>query len=162
MFQVGPRSGDLVRRWAARTRVPFADSISEAAYARMPNDTDFSITRDLGRPGLNFAFLGGVEVYHTPLDDLERLDPASLQHQGEHLLAGMEAGDVASFDEATRPVWLTLLGTTFVLSNSTTLLLSLFTGLAASGSRADCARGAARIRGRCRARSQGPCSCSPS
>ena len=134
MFQVGPRSGDLVRRWAARTRVPFADSISEAAYARMPNDTDFSITRDLGRPGLNFAFLEGVEVYHTPLDDLDHLDPASLQHQGEHLLAGMEAADVARFDEATRPVWLTLLGTTFVLPGSSTLALALLSlGLAVVG-----------------------------
>lgn len=115
MFQVGPGSGDLVREWAARAPHPFADSISEAAYARMPNDTDFSVTRDLGLPGLNFAFVGGVEVYHTPLDDLAHLDPRSLQHQGEHLLAGLEAADVARFEDAGRSAWLTLLGTTWVV-----------------------------------------------
>lgn len=114
MFQVGPGSEALMREWAARAPHPFADSISEAAYARMPNDTDFSVTRELGLPGLNFAFVGGVEVYHTPLDDLEHLDPRSLQHQGEHLLAGLEAADTARLQDAGRGAWLTLLGATWV------------------------------------------------
>ena len=38
-------------------------------------------------PGLNLAFTNDYSRYHTPLDNLDNLDPRSLQHQGETALA---------------------------------------------------------------------------
>src|SRR5262249_4145856 len=37
--------------------------------------------------GWNFAFVGGLYYYHSPEDTPANLDPRTLQHQGENLLA---------------------------------------------------------------------------
>ena len=81
--------------WLARAlrRVPhpLATSLAPAVYERLPNDTDLTVLRAAGLPGVNLAFAAGVDRYHTPLDSLARLDPASLQHQGESALALVRA-----------------------------------------------------------------------
>lgn len=116
LFQAGPGSADLLRGWSSASALPLCDGITAAAYERMPNDTDFSETLAAGRAGLNFAFLGGVEVYHTPLDDFEHLDPRSVQHQGEHLLAGLLAADGVVFGEQSPVTWVSpFLGGLWVL-----------------------------------------------
>jgi hypothetical protein len=70
---------------------PTATSLSEEVYARMPNDTDLTVFIERDIPGVNFAFIDGVARYHTPLDDLTHLDPASVQHQGQNALAVVRA-----------------------------------------------------------------------
>ncbi|MCZ7652194.1 MAG: M28 family peptidase [Thermoanaerobaculia bacterium] len=87
MFETGERNLDLVRLLAAHGRRPAATSLSYEIYRRLPNDTDFSVFKRAGLPGLNFAFIGEPLVYHTPLDDRPGLSPDSLQHQGEQALA---------------------------------------------------------------------------
>lgn len=62
-------------------------SYSYEVYRRLPNDTDFTVFRPEGVAGLNFAFIHGGVGYHTGQDNLERLNPRSLQHQGEIALA---------------------------------------------------------------------------
>jgi Zn-dependent M28 family amino/carboxypeptidase len=44
-----------------------------------------------GIPGYNFAFIGNVAHYHTPLDRRENLDPRSLQQQGDAALTLADA-----------------------------------------------------------------------
>lgn len=87
LFETGPRSGGLVERYARVAPHPFGTSVAPAVYARMPNDTDFSVFRQAGLPGLNFAFLGGGAAYHRPADRREALDAGSLQQHGEAMLA---------------------------------------------------------------------------
>ena len=58
-----------------------------ALYKLLPNDTDFTVFRPAGIPGLNFAFGEGLEAYHSPLDTPEHLSLASLQHHGSYGLA---------------------------------------------------------------------------
>jgi MFS family permease len=53
----------------------------------LPNDTDFTVYKTVDYQGFNFAFLGDVEHYHTPLDRWENTDLGSLQHQGANALA---------------------------------------------------------------------------
>ena len=65
----------------------------------MPNDTDFSVYRDRGLMGVNFAFAGGVALYHSVLDDPDHLDPGSLQHHGDNawgMLTAFGERDLAS------------------------------------------------------------------
>lgn len=64
-----------------------ASSLADFIYKLMPNDTDYSVFAQRGVHGFNFAFLGGLRHYHTPLDNLELLDARSVQHQGEQVLA---------------------------------------------------------------------------
>jgi hypothetical protein len=86
MFQArgGPEAIAALARSAPLAR---ASSLADFVYKLMPNDTDYSVFSSRGIHGFNFAFLGGLEVYHTPRDDLEGLDASSVQHQGEQALA---------------------------------------------------------------------------
>jgi hypothetical protein len=68
-----------------------ASSLFYPVYARLPNDTDLTVFKRHGLPGVNFAFIGGQPRYHTPLDDVGHVDLASLQHQGQNALAIVRA-----------------------------------------------------------------------
>jgi MFS family permease len=86
MFETGAGNLDVVR---ALRKVPGAraTSLSTAVYRRLPNDTDLSELVLLDKPALNFAFIGGVQRYHTAEDDVAHLDQGSLQHHGNSALA---------------------------------------------------------------------------
>jgi len=91
LFETGEDDAHLIGLYAGAVERPNASSLSVALYRRMPNDTDFTVFRERGLPGANFAFIGDVAAYHTDRDRLERLDPASLQHQGDQALALLRA-----------------------------------------------------------------------
>lgn len=108
MFETGAGNLDAVR---VLRRVPGvrASSLSVTVYRMLPNDTDLSEMVALGKPMMNFAFIGGVENYHTTQDDTTHLSRGSLQHHGVQALAlarelGNETlprpvtGDAAFFD----------------------------------------------------------------
>jgi hypothetical protein len=86
MFEVGVDSGWIVRRFAESCARPMGNSAAAAVYERMPNDTDFTVFKQAGKTGLNFAFAGDVVHYHTPRDNTDVLDPRSLQHEGDCVL----------------------------------------------------------------------------
>ncbi|MFT7170717.1 MAG: hypothetical protein ACI80K_003867 [Paracoccaceae bacterium] len=88
LFETGSGNEWILRAFRAEASAPSATSVSSEIYKRMPNDTDYTVWRDRGVPGLNFAFIGGVNRYHTPLDNLANLSKASLQH---HVTNGLQA-----------------------------------------------------------------------
>lgn len=90
MFETGPGNLDVVRV-LRRIRGVRATSLSTAVYRKLPNDTDLSELAVLDRPAMNFAFIGGVERYHTTEDDVAHLDPRSVQHHGNQALALVRA-----------------------------------------------------------------------
>jgi MFS family permease len=87
MFETNPGNGWVVREFARADPYPVASSLFFEIYERMPQDTDFSIYKQAGVAGLNFAFVEGADAYHRPTDTVENLSAASLQHHGEHALA---------------------------------------------------------------------------
>jgi len=95
MFETGPDNDWIAGAFARGASQPSTTSLATALYREMPNDTDFSVFRKRAIPGLNFAWIGGVSRYHTPLDDLAHLDPRSLQH---HVTNGLDA--VRALDSA--------------------------------------------------------------
>lgn len=103
MFETGSHTRWLMPLLARGVRRPLANSLFYAMYRRLPNDTDFSVFKRHGLDGLNFAFIGGVARYHTPLDDLAHLDPRSLQSQGEHALESVRALANARLSEPRMP-----------------------------------------------------------
>jgi hypothetical protein len=86
MFETGPGNLDVVRMLRAARDVSAA-SVFTAVYRAIPNDTDLSELAVLGLPALNFAFVDGVERYHTSHDDVAHLDPGSVQHHGAQMVA---------------------------------------------------------------------------
>jgi hypothetical protein len=87
MFETGRDAGadiDLLRKVA---RQPQALSLTSFLYARMPNDTDFTLARNAGVPGFNYAWLGRAFDYHSPTSTPAALDRHALQDMGDQVLA---------------------------------------------------------------------------
>ncbi|MDZ4772419.1 MAG: M20/M25/M40 family metallo-hydrolase [Planctomycetota bacterium] len=86
MFETSTGNRSLIAALAAGVPHPSATSVAYELYKAMPNDTDMTVFKEAGLAGVNFAFIGGVSRYHTPLDDIAHLDVRSLQHIGESAL----------------------------------------------------------------------------
>ena len=87
LFETGPNNRPVIEAVARIAPDPIGSSFFYALYKLLPNDTDFTVFRPAGIPGLNFAFGEGLEAYHSPLDTPEHLSLASLQHHGSYGLA---------------------------------------------------------------------------
>ena len=112
LFETGEGDGWLIEHFAREARRPFTTSLAREVYKALPNDTDFSIFRDHGKSGANFAFIEDVQNYHTPLDDLENLDRGSLQHHGDNvqaLLRSIWQVDLGQVQKSER-VWFDVAG----------------------------------------------------
>lgn len=91
MFETGGANAWAARLYAKNVPHPATSSIFYAVYKQLPNDTDFTVFRAAGYEGLNFAFIGDVMRYHTPLDNLANVNPGSVQHQGDNALPSLVA-----------------------------------------------------------------------
>jgi len=87
MFETGLKDGAMVGQFSRTADNPTASSLAGYIYSHMPNGTDFTVTRDLGYPGLNFAFIGRPFDYHSPSSTPETLQLGSVQHMGQQVLA---------------------------------------------------------------------------
>lgn len=120
MFETGRGNAEtiaLYRQAAPRfTGGPSSNALAVVVYENMPNGTDFTIPKDRGLPGLNFAFIGRPAQYHSPTSTPDALDQGSLQHIGSQAL---ESADVMlrtpRLPQATRNVvYADLMGWTII------------------------------------------------
>jgi hypothetical protein len=109
MFETTPGHRWLIDLLARSVERPDTSSLFYEVYKRLPNDTDFTVFKRAGKEGVNFAYLGDVNSYHTPLDNLRNASRRSLQHHGDNVLGMVRAlaaadlghrqgGDVVWFD----------------------------------------------------------------
>jgi hypothetical protein len=117
-YLTGMSSGNawLMREFARAAPDPFAGSIVDAIQRIGTGSTsDWREFTEAGLPAFEFGFFEGKAHYDSPLDNLQYLDPRSLQHQGEYALAlthhfgnvalpGPAAGDAVYFDLLGRVV----------------------------------------------------------
>jgi hypothetical protein len=101
MFETGRANDWAARLYGRSVKHPVTSSIFYTAYQQLPNDTDFTVFKDAGLDGFNFAYIGDVVHYHTPLDNLANVNPGSLQHQGENALDSIVALANADFSGLT-------------------------------------------------------------
>ena len=86
MFETGAGNAAMIALFAQGVAHPVADSMAVLAYRLMPNDTDFTVSREKGLPGFNFAMLGRPQYYHSPRATVDRVDPRTLQDLGDQAL----------------------------------------------------------------------------
>lgn len=86
MFETSGGNARMVAALAAGANAPMGSSALYDLYQLLPNDTDMTAYKAAGLPGLNFAAIEKAYTYHSPLDTLDRLDPATVQHLGELML----------------------------------------------------------------------------
>ncbi|MEU3554836.1 M20/M25/M40 family metallo-hydrolase [Streptomyces fragilis] len=112
MFETGAHSAGLVP--ALTDRVPVTTSLAYEVYRLLPNNTDFSVFREAGATGMNFATVDGSANYDNPTDDLAHASEASLQDMGDTALAAtrrLGAADIPAIRKADAATYFTLGGT---------------------------------------------------
>ena len=87
MFETSRGNAELSALFADTVPDPRGDSSMVEIYRNLPNDTDFTEFKAAGFDGMNFAYIEQPAFYHTAGDSLANLDPRSLQHHGDNMLA---------------------------------------------------------------------------
>src|ERR1051325_3322500 len=87
MFETSEHNESLIDNLAESGPPPFANSMMRDIYKQLPHDTDFTVFRDAGYAGLNFAPINGFSFYHSAGDNLENVSDRTLQQMGSFMLA---------------------------------------------------------------------------
>lgn len=116
MFETSAQNGWLIREFAKAAPHPVSHSLAYELYKLLPNDTDLTVFRNGGLAGLNFAYIDGLQSYHTQLDSVSELDERSLQHHGSYALALARHFGNLDLREVRAPdnVYFDLLGTKLI------------------------------------------------
>ena len=114
---------------------PEAESFTDALFAIIPNDTDFTEYRSAGWWGVDIVITGDSWAYHSPQDDAAHLDPGTLQHYGELSLGLtrdlLDRDLLALEDTADDPVLTTLPGGILQIPAGVLLALAVIAPVAA-------------------------------
>ena len=125
LFETGPGTSPALRAWASATR-PRGGSYMQSIYDALPNDTDFSVLKELpGVSGVNFAAAGDGYTYHTDRDRADRVTTGVLREAGRNvfdIVSGLDAMTTLAPEPAS-PMYFSLL-------DRTAFLTSLRTGVA--------------------------------
>jgi len=112
LFQTSPGDGRLVDLYARVTPHVATSSLYGEIFKHLPNDTDMTTVLRAGLTGYNFAMIGDVAQYHTPLDRRENIEPAGLQQHGEAVTALAQALSDTDYDtlKGSDSIYLDVLG----------------------------------------------------
>ena len=95
MFETGRGNAETIGLFSRAARRAdggaSSSSLSIFVYENMPNGTDFTIPKDRGIGGVNFAFIGRPSQYHSPTATPANLDQGALQHIGSQALEATDA-----------------------------------------------------------------------
>ena len=152
MYETSEGNLALMRELAAAVPQPRATSLAASIARLLPNSSDFYVFRKAGLAGLNFAFIGAPENYHTPQDTPENLDLRTLQQAGDYALPlarRLADEDLSGFSRSNDAdaIFFNLLGNWLVIYPRSWarplgfLVLALFLAVAVIGVR----RGAVRL-----------------
>jgi hypothetical protein len=126
MFQTSDGNDWLIDELAESVSRPVANSLSADIYKHLPNETDFTVFKQAGMNGLNFAYIEGVGVYHSSLDNMANLDERSLQHHGLYALAlarRLGNSDLNGPINRSEAVYFDLFGRTLIHYSRTTAIV---------------------------------------
>lgn len=79
MFQTSDKNSALVESYSKVNGGAFTSSIADFVYGAMTNFTDFEIFGE--KTSLDFANVGGTDVYHTVLDNKDNVNRSSLEQE---------------------------------------------------------------------------------
>ena len=136
MFETGDNNGGLIREFAKAGVHPVASSLFSSIYKLLPNNSDFTMFKEVGISGLNFAFIDGLIYYHTQRDNLANASSRSLQHHGETMLGLIRRLGNLDLEHIQKPdaVFFNLIGSIFInYSEQWIVLLGIFTSLLFAG-----------------------------
>ena len=89
LFETSAGNERIMELYDQRALSPFTYSLTTVVYSFMPNFTDFTIIKDT-LPGVNFSTIADINHYHTDLDNLDNINPKSIQHYGAQVVPMVE------------------------------------------------------------------------
>lgn len=113
LFETSQGNAALIGAFAASAPHPVGDAAMAALYEAGAQNTDFTVFRDAGFGGLNFALIDGIAAYHHPADTPEHLESSSLQHHGANMLGltrGLGVVDLRGFNSGRDATFFTVFG----------------------------------------------------
>jgi hypothetical protein len=115
MFETSSGNNELIRQFDQASPRSMASSVFYEIYKLLPNDTDFTVLNNAGAQGLNFAYLDGIQHYHTLLDNAQEINPRTLQDLGANALAlTKHFGNTDLGPKTTNAVYFNVLGATLI------------------------------------------------
>lgn len=101
LIETNGGNANLIKQFvAAHPKFPVANSLAYSIYKMLPNDTDLTVFRRDGNiEGFNFAFIDDHFDYHTKMDNYERLDRNTLEHQGSYIMPLLHHFSQANLDQ---------------------------------------------------------------
>lgn len=103
MYEISQGNGWLIAQLARAHCHPITTSFMADVYNSMPLGSDFTAFKMAGMAGMNFAFIDGLEKYHTARDTVENLNVRSLQHHGVYALRLARLLGNQPLDQVTQP-----------------------------------------------------------
>lgn len=111
MFETGADNLGLIKAYGAHAKNPNANSFSAAIYNKMPNGTDLTQAIKAGITGLNFAFTGDENSYHTRLSTPEHLNLGSVQNMGDQVFpTALYLANSNSFEQKGDAIYSDIIG----------------------------------------------------
>lgn len=99
IFEITGPTAPVVEAYQRHASTPSLSTMYTDIYRMLPNGTDAVAYAEAGWTTAGMAFIGGMERYHTPRDDLDHLSPSSVQDLGEQALAMTRGLAGADLDE---------------------------------------------------------------
>jgi Peptidase family M28 len=132
MFETSRPNAAAISWFAGAAGRPSANSLATDVYRLMPNYTDVNSFSERRWLMLNLAPVGNETRYHSPGDTVEALDPATLQHMGDQVLALAKAPPTGSVVAGNR-IFMDVAGSALIslpLAAGVVLLILLLAGFA--------------------------------
>ncbi|KTL61700.1 hypothetical protein AA106_07945 [Photorhabdus laumondii subsp. laumondii] len=109
LFETSEKNFDLISKVSKAPKKIIAFSFTPLIYRMMQNDTDFTVFKNKGLAGLNFAVVQGFEHYHRMNDSVENIPLATLfEYQKTVREIGRyfaEDVDIVTLGQQTRAVY---------------------------------------------------------
>ncbi len=119
LFETSDNDYEGVRHYIDAVDQNFAASFATAVYSRMPNGSDFTMFRNAGIEGLNFAMIEQFAHYHTSLDHIDNIPDETFNYYVNNVEQVMRNSATNEFNIKSnqRSVYFNYLDTTFIFSD---------------------------------------------
>ena len=114
LFQTSDGNAGLIEAFSRWVPHPVGDSGVAELFQFGSNNTDFTALRESGFIGLDISWIDGIAHYDDFTDTIENLNPASLQHHGESMLAlvrGLGDSNLSTIDTGHSVTYFSVFGT---------------------------------------------------
>lgn len=107
LFETNSYNLSMIQLFQKVVKHPVSYSLSYDIYKMLPNYTDFTVYKDFGKRGYNFANIEGMNTYHKRTDNIENMSEKTIEYFGNYTfpllkeLSSMDKEELNALNNAT-------------------------------------------------------------